>query len=169
MDEPATYPLLRACRADAIHLELRDSYTPNDPIWTDWRDGRQVDPVRRYRSWFELVSAATARGVRVRRARIVSEPVTAYVRFEHAITAALNLGAGEQVRWLSRRDAWDLLVPGCDLWVFDRDVVICNVFDGEGNWVDEDRHDDPVAATTIADAFEAIWERAIDHKAYRLD
>ncbi|MFD3613332.1 DUF6879 family protein [Streptomyces atroolivaceus] len=38
-----------------------------------------------------------ARGVKVCRARTVSEPGIDYIRFEHAITDA-NLCAGEQVR-----------------------------------------------------------------------
>ncbi|WP_438948653.1 DUF6879 family protein [Streptomyces atratus] len=54
-----------------------------------------------------------ARGVRVLRARVVSEPVTEYIRFEHAITDA-NLRAGEEVRWLPRRRASTLALPGND-------------------------------------------------------
>ncbi|GAA2374643.1 hypothetical protein GCM10010246_81930 [Streptomyces cuspidosporus] len=35
-------------------------------------------------AWVDLVSSAVARGVVVRRARIVSEPVTDCIRYEHA-------------------------------------------------------------------------------------
>ena len=50
------------------------------------------DPAERYREWFDLITQTTGRGVAVRRARIVSEPVTDYIRFEHDVTAGLILG-----------------------------------------------------------------------------
>ena len=48
-----------------------------------------------------------------------------YIRFEHATTGS-NIDAGEQVRWLPRRRAADLLLPGCDCWVFDGRRVLFN-------------------------------------------
>ena len=53
------------------------------------------------RPWLDLIREVTGRGVPVRRARVVSEPVTDYIRFEHATTDS-NVAAGEQVRWLPR-------------------------------------------------------------------
>src|SRR5439155_6124189 len=119
----------------ACHLEMRDSYTPDDPDWRDWREGRRFNPAERWRDFFNLMKETTTRGVVVRRARIVSEPVTDYVRFEYEVTADHNLAAGETVRWLPRARAADLLLPGSDFWVFDDSVVVFNHFDGAGNWV----------------------------------
>ncbi len=42
--------------------------------------------------------AHIARGVRFRRARIVSEPLAPYIRFEHSITDATNIDAGEALK-----------------------------------------------------------------------
>jgi uncharacterized protein DUF6879 len=165
--EPATYELFRSAVRSASHLEMRDSYTPEDPDWQDWRAGRRFDPAERWRGWFDLISGTTSRGVRVRRARIVSEPVTEYIRFEYDVTAGLNLAAGEDVRWLPRRSAGDLLVPGCDFWVFDETTVVFNHFDGVGNWVCEDRRDDDSLAKQCASAFDKVWDRAIPHELYR--
>jgi hypothetical protein len=103
----------------------------------------------------------------VRRARIVSEPVTEYIKFEFDVTAAHNIAAGEHVRWLARRHAADLLVPGSDFWVFDEVTVVFNHFDGVGNWVGEERRDDETLAKRCAKAFEAVWDRAIAHERYR--
>ena len=105
--EPGTYELLRSTERSAVHLEMRDGYTPDDPDWLDWQAGNRFDPAEReeWRGWFDLVAATVARGVIVRRARIVSEPVSAYIRFEYDVTAGHNLAAGEQVRWLARRRA----------------------------------------------------------------
>ena len=99
-EEPLAYGLLRSAERSAAHLELRDAYTPDDPDWLDWQAGNRFDPEERWASWSGLIRATVARGVAVRRLRLVSEPVTDYVRFEHDVTAAHNLAAGEQVRWL---------------------------------------------------------------------
>jgi hypothetical protein len=52
-------------------------------------------------------------GTQIRRAHIVSEPVTEYIRFEWAGTQ-YNVTAGEDVRWLRRRLAWRIALPGND-------------------------------------------------------
>src|SRR5437870_3278241 len=110
--EPAFDELMRACQRSALHLEMRDGYMLGDPAFIDWQAGRRLDPRERWPAWFDMVGEAVARGVVVRRARIVSEPLSNYVRFEYDITAGLNLAAGEQVRWLPRRQAMDLALPG---------------------------------------------------------
>ena len=70
-----------------------------------------------------LVRTRAARGVQFRRARVVSEPIAPFIRFEYEITATVNIAAGEQVRWLPRRRASDLCLPGNDFWVFDDRLV----------------------------------------------
>jgi hypothetical protein len=62
----------------------------------------------------------------------VSEPVTDYIRYEHA-GAVVNVSAGEQVRWLPRRRAVELLLPGADLWIFGGTQVLFNHFTGTGD------------------------------------
>ncbi|MGH3320025.1 MAG: DUF6879 family protein [Streptosporangiaceae bacterium] len=160
---------LTSAQRSAMHLEMRDHYTPDDPAFADWRVGKALDPAQRWRSWFDLVSATVARGVSVRRVRIVSEPVTDYIRFEHTVTGGLNVAAGEQVRWLPRRRAADLLVPGCDLWVFDDSVVIFNHFAGDGSRPSDatERREDAVLAQRVAGALDTIWKRAIPHEKYK--
>lgn len=158
--------LLGSAARSALHLELRDTYASGSEHLGDWLAGR-FDPVERYRAWYDLIAETTARGVAVRRLRIVSEPVTEYIRFEHDATVKLNVAAGEQVRWLPRRRAADLLVPGCDFWIFDDEVIVFNHFDGPGNWVDTERRDDAALAKAHAVAFDTIWERAIPHAEYR--
>lgn len=165
--EPVAYELFRSAERSAVHLEMRDVYTPDDPDWLDWRAGNRFDPAERWHDWFDLVATAVARGVTVRRARLVSEPVTEYIRFEYDVTAKHNIGAGEQVRWLPRRKASGLLVPCTDFWVFDGLIVLSNHFAGDGSWVTEERCDDPALASLCASSFEAVWERATPHDQYR--
>ena len=127
-------------------MEMRDVCTPDDPDWLDWQAGHRFGPEERWASWSGLIRAAVARGVGVRRIRLVSGPVTGYIGFEYDVTAAHNLGAGEQVRWLPRRAAAGLLVPCSDFWVLDDRVVLWNHFAGDGSWVAGERCDDAAVA-----------------------
>jgi hypothetical protein len=165
--EPLAYGLLRSAERSAWHLELRDGYVLDDPDWLDWQAGRRFDPAERWTSWFELIRATTARGVDVRRLRVVSEPVTAYIRFEYDVTADHNVAAGEDVRWLARHAASGLLFPAEDFWVFDGQVVLWNHFAGDSSWVGEERADDPAVAKLCASSFDAAWERGVPHEDYR--
>jgi hypothetical protein len=150
-----------------MHLEMRDAYTPDDPDWNEWKGGHHFNPAERWSDWFDLMRETTGRGIGVRRARIISEPVTDYVRFEYDVTAGHNIAAGELVRWLPRQRAAGLTVPPTDFWVFDERVVIWNHFSGDGSWVGEERTDDPALAKLCATSFDAVWDRAIPHEEYR--
>jgi hypothetical protein len=114
-----------------------------------------------------LLERNTARGVNFRRARVVSEPVADYTRFEYEFTA-LNIDAGEQVRWLPRNTAPDLLVPLADFWVLDARLVRFGYFAGDGSSIGHDLTSDPEVARTCAEAFERVWERSIPHAGYGL-
>ncbi|MGA5820554.1 DUF6879 family protein [Kitasatospora sp. NPDC094028] len=162
--------LLGQAQRSAVHLEMRDLYAvgdesdiiadfkrtgqadlnPNDPYWADW---------------LGIVREAVARGVVMRRARIVSEPVTDYIRWEHAVTP-LNVGAGEQVRWLPRRLASDIALPGNDLWLIDDRLVMFHWFTGDGDWAGHAFDDDPATVKMVSAAFEAVWDRATPHEQY---
>lgn len=165
--------LLGACRHSAVHLELRDQYavTSEAEEYARWQatGERDADPASPYWSpWVDLVSGAVARGVVVRRARVVSEPVSDYVRYEHAVTG-VNLHAGELVRWLPRRRAADLALPGADFWLFDGRLVRWGFFSGDGHLTGHEVTDDPAAAELCARAFEAVWSRAVPHDEYKIN
>lgn len=164
--------LMNAARFSAIHLEMRDQYAVGDEAddFEHWRSTgqRDADPASTYWApWVDLVSSARSRGVAVRRARVVSEPVTEYIRYEHAGTP-VNVAAGEEVRWLPRTQAATLLLPGSDLWVFDDETVLFNHFTGDGNWASPDMelNTDPAIVKQCVDAFDAVWERAVPHDQY---
>ena len=86
---PQVADLIRACERSAFHLEMRDSYMLRDPKFTAWRGGFRYDPADRaswWRPWLDVVVQALSCGVRIRRTRIVSEPLSEYMRFEYDIT-----------------------------------------------------------------------------------
>lgn len=98
---------------------------------------------------------------------MVSEPVSDYIRWEHLITDE-NVDAGEEVRWLPRRQAFDLMLPGTDFWMFDGRVVCFNFNSGTGVDTDEDQFtNDPDVVTRCIAMFEQVWERAIPHAEYQ--
>lgn len=95
------------------------------------------------------------------------EPVTDYIRWEHYVTTA-NVTAGEQVRWLPRRHTADLLLPGCDFWIFDDRLIRIHHFSGDGQWSDKELLDTASLIEVCAAAFEKVWARAIPHDEYEI-
>ncbi|MFJ1931108.1 DUF6879 family protein [Kitasatospora sp. NPDC088160] len=169
---PTFVELLDAAQRSAVHLEMRDSYDDPDeaPRVAAWRAGHRhnlADRASWWRPWLDLVSGAVARGVEIRRARIVSEPVSEYTQYLHEGTFA-NVSAGEQIRWLPRRRASDLALPGNDFWVFDDTVVRFGHFSGAGAYLGDEVTGDPAVAKLCASAFEAVWSRAVPHENYRI-
>lgn len=154
----------------AVHLEMRDAYMLDDPTFKAWQagDGGQA-ALKDYAPWGDVVRTAVARGVVMRRARLVSEPISDYIRFEYDITEALNVAAGEQVRWLARRSATDISVVPVDFWVFDDSVALFNHFAGDGSWPEPrmERRTEPSMVKACVESFEAVWGKATPHSAYK--
>ncbi|WP_034087354.1 DUF6879 family protein [Streptacidiphilus albus] len=164
----------RAARVSAVHLEMRDLYSVGDESgpYDRWRETGEAgtDPESAmWRPWTSVVRDLTAVGVVMRRARIVSEPVTDYIKYEHAGTG-VNLAVGELVRWLPRSLASDIALPGNDFWLFDGTTVVFNHFTGNGDWADPGTETitDPVVAKLCRDAFESVWARATPHEEYKI-
>lgn len=162
---------LAEAKVSAVHLEMRDAYQPSDPEFIAWQQGKRLDPAAERSSWWrpflDVVTETTARGVVMRRARIVSEPVTDYIRSEYDVTFP-NVRAGEQIRWLPRRKAADIALPGTDLWLFDGSSVLFTYFSGVGEVVDREWRTEPAVVELVKSAFEAVWDRATPHEEYRL-
>jgi hypothetical protein len=163
---PPFSELIAETTVSAVHLEMRDAYTPRDEGFLDWQAGNPV-PAPALPEWHDLVRAHVARGIRFRRARIVSEPVAPFIRYEYDITDGTNIAAGEDVRWLPRRHASDLALPGNDFWVLDGRVVRFGYFAGDGEFLEHELVNDPAVVKLCVSAFEAVWERAAPHAEYR--
>ncbi|MGQ4514361.1 DUF6879 family protein [Streptomyces sp. DW26H14] len=169
---PTFAELLDSAHRSAVHLEMRDAYgvASEAEAFARWQatGEHDTDPASPYWApWVGLIRRTTARGIAVRRARIVSEPVSDYIRYEHAGTV-VNLAAGEDVRWLPRRRASDIALPGNDFWLIDGHTVRWNHFTGAGESGGGEISTDPATAKLCADAFEAVWSRATPHDLYKL-
>ncbi|GAA1977543.1 DUF6879 family protein [Kitasatospora viridis] len=164
---PSIEDLLTACQHSAVHLEMRDGYMLDDPMFLAWKAGDVEASGRAQSPWLTFMADTTNRGVQVRRARIVSEPVSEYIRFEYEITDRHNIAVGEHVRWLPRRRATDLALPGNDFWLFDGQLLLLNHFDGDGNFIDHELISEPGVIKLSATAFEAVWSRSTPHEEYQ--
>ncbi len=154
--------------ASLIRFEMRDSYDETEKGFAEWKATGDISAYD-WGEHLDRMRAATARGVTVRRVRVVSEPLSDYMRWEHACTK-INIEAGEGIRWLPRTQAADLLLPGADCWVFDHRLVRWNFQRGDGI---NPRHytfsSDPRTIRDIVAAFEIAWDRATPHAEYKAD
>jgi uncharacterized protein DUF6879 len=145
---------------------MRDTYEQTERFKA-WQAGvsREVR-AESHAEWHALLAPLVAAGGDIRRMRIVSEPITEYVRYEYETTPEANLAAGEQVRWLDRANASDLRLPGNDFWLVD-DTLLFNLTAGNGDWLGIQRNDDPEVLAFCLESFEAAWARGVDHADYQ--
>jgi hypothetical protein len=160
--------MIGVTRRTAVHLEMRDDYGLGDPSFLQWKQtGQHPADDERDEAWRQVIRAATDRGVSVRRLRVVSEPLTDYIRWEHAITTQVNAAAGEEVRWLPRSQALGLMLPAHDLWVFDNYTVRYAHFAPDGDLTSEVSTTDPRQVTAVVGAFQVAWDLAIPHANFK--
>ena len=157
--------LLADARRRALHLEMRDAYAGSRNFVT-WLSGGDQNRAAFDTAWAATLTPFVERNGDLRRARIISEPVSDYIRFEHEVTPVANIAAGERVRWLPRSRASDLALPGNDFWLFD-DIVLFNLFSGDGMLVKSEVMTDPDVVKFCETAFEDVWSRGVDHADYR--
>lgn len=164
---PSFAELIAGCHRSAVHLEMRDAYGVAEEAadFAAWKRGQPA--VWAGQEWLDLVGETVGRGVVMRRARIVSQPVSDYIRYEHAGTY-LNVEAGELIRWLSRRLASDLALPGNDFWVFDDRLIRFGHFTGDGAFAGHELCDEPAVVKLCSTAFDAVWERATPHERFTI-
>ncbi|MBF6062994.1 hypothetical protein IU500_12540 [Nocardia terpenica] len=158
-----------SCTTSALHLELRDVYVVPDEAerFAKWRTGQltEAEEVEWWAPWQEMTRRQVARGVTMRRARIVSEPASSYIHFEWATTR--NVEGGEDVRWLPRHRATGLEVVPVDFWLFDDRKVVFNHFSGSGEWIGNEVTEDPTTVRRCRSSFEAVWQVATPHADYK--
>ena len=82
---------------EAVHLETRDAYGTGEelPYMAKWSAGEH-DDLSWLDDWCAALRQHAAAGRRVRRARIVSEPLSEYQRWSHSIADPMVEG-GEDV------------------------------------------------------------------------
>ena len=113
-----------------FRLETLDYYdAPNEhEPYRRFLAGERADLAWR-EPWKRLVRDVRASGRTMERVHVVSEPVSDYIRFELLDVYPANADAGEDVRILSRSEAWP---SGLDFWLFDDDLAALLKYDSGG-------------------------------------
>jgi hypothetical protein len=158
--------LLTTFKRDAIHLEQRDAYGTEIelPYMAKWAAG-EPDDLAWLNEWCESLQEHVAAGRSVRRARIVSEPLSDYQRWSYSIAQPM-VDAGEDIRWVPRRRVSSLALPGNDYYLFDDRLAVFLIYAGSGLAVDRLASTDPADLRLCRSAFEEVWKLSIPHRDY---
>lgn len=159
--------LLRGFKREAIHLETRDAYgtAVELPHMAKWAAG-EPDDLEWLQDWCTTLRGHVRAGKSVRRARVVSEPLSDYQRWSHSVAQPM-VDAGEDIRWVPRRRVSTIALPGNDYYVFDDELVVFLHYAGNGLSTGNTISTDPSDITLCRAAFEAVWKLSIEHREYQ--
>ncbi|MFE0420900.1 DUF6879 family protein [Streptomyces sp. NPDC058953] len=162
--------LFHTFRQDAFHLELRDDYgSPvEDTPYARWQRGEPDDYVW-LDPWMALMKRVTGEGKSVRRIRVVTEPHSRYVGWEHSLTR-LNQDAGEDIRWLPRHRLPETIafpVAGNDWWLFDDRLLAVGHFDQDGRVLGSELIENPETVAECIRVRDLLWTMATPHREYK--
>ncbi|MEV6668843.1 DUF6879 family protein [Streptomyces sp. NPDC051162] len=162
--------LFNSFERDAFHLELRDDYgSPvEDTPYARWQRG-EPDNFEWLDPWKSLMRRSTGAGKTVRRVRVITEPHTQYVRWEHSLTVQ-NIEVGEDIRWLPRHQLPEGIafpVQGNDWWLYDDKLLAVGHFDTEGRVLGSELITDPKIVAECIRIRDLLWGLAIPHTEYK--
>ena len=150
----------------AFHLELRDDYRVEgeEVPFEKWLKG-EFDDFEWRSGWLSFMKEVTGSGVRVERARVVTEPHTDYIRWELALDPQ-NIEVGEDIRYLPRHDAADIVLPDEDCWLFDDDRLVLSLFKSDGGSGGFAQMFDSGLVAQYRAVCDQVWSRAVRHAEY---
>jgi Family of unknown function (DUF6879) len=151
---------------EAVHLEMRDAYgtAVELPYMAKWAAG-EPDDLEWLQGWCATLRGHMKDGRSVRRARIVSEPVSDYQRWSHSIAQPM-VEAGEDIRWVPRQLVSSVALTGNDFYLFDDRLAVFLLYAGNGLAVGKVSSADPADLALCRSAFEAVWKLSIPHREY---
>jgi hypothetical protein len=151
---------------EAVHLETRDAYgtAVELPHMAKWAAG-EPDDLGWLAGWCRTLREHARAGKTVRRARIVSEPLSDYQRWSCSIADPM-VQAGEDIRWVPRRLVSSVALPGNDFYLFDDRLAVFLLYAGNGLAAGQVSSADPADLRSCRVAFEAVWKLAVPHGEY---
>jgi hypothetical protein len=158
--------LLRTFERSSVHLETRDAYgtVVELPHMAKWAAG-EPDDLTWLDDWCATLGQHIAAGKTVRRARIVSEPLSDYQRWSYSI-AHVMVDAGEDIRWVPRRLVSSIGIPGNDFYLFDDRLVVFLIYGGNGLNAGYETSTEPSDIELCSSAFDVVWKLAMPHRDY---
>ncbi|MFE2994879.1 DUF6879 family protein [Nocardia sp. NPDC059246] len=159
--------LLTDFEQESIHLETRDAYgtVVELPHMAKWAAG-EPDDAEWLQDWCATLRDRAEARRSIRRARIVSEPLSDYQRWSYSIALPM-INAGEDIRWIPRRLVSSIAMPGNDFYLFDDRLVVFLHYAGNGLSTGKTTSTDPDDIRLCGTAFEAVWTLAIPHRDYQ--
>lgn len=159
--------LLTGFEREAIHLETRDAYgtAVELPHMAKWAAG-EPDDLEWLEGWCATLREGVKAGKSVRRARIVSEPLSDYQQWSYSIAHPM-VDAGEDIRWVPRKRVSSIGIPGNDFYLFDDRLVVFLLYTGSGLATEKLTSTDPADISLCRSAFEAVWKVSIPHREYQ--
>jgi hypothetical protein len=158
--------LFRTFIRSAFHLEVQDTYrTPDETGPLNLFLKREPDDFAWHQPWLSLVREATRTGKSITRVRVVTVPHGDYTRWGLSV-APLNIGAGEDIRWLPRHLTQGIDLPADDFWLIDDDRVVFTVFEPDGRFAGGAATTDPVLVERYRRIHRQAWARAVPHRDY---
>lgn len=138
---PEFAKLFQTFEHTSFRLELRDRYdaTGEQEPLRRFLETRVVDQEWRA-GWLSMLREHRAAGKRWHRVRVVSTPLSVYNDWGIRSAAASN-DAGDDIRYLDRRDAVGL--PDHDYWLFDSRTVAKMHFTDADRFIGAEMIDDP--------------------------
>ena len=154
----------------AWKLEVRDRYNVPEETGTirrflDSGDLGRAEDHARTSPWHRNVTVTTGQGKAWQRVRVVSEPLSDYISWEHAVTR-FNVEAGEDIRWLPRHHPAVGQLPELDFWLFDETWACLLHFDTDDVPRELERIDDPDEIARYLQWCDIAWKHAIPHREF---
>ena len=118
--------------------------------WTWW----DADDLEWLQGWCTVLREAVSAGKLVRRARIISEPLSDYQRWSYGIAQSM-VDAGEDIRWVPRRLVSSVAIPGNDFYLVDNRLVVFLTYSGSGLDAGKFTSSDPADIQLCRSSFDA--------------
>ncbi|MBB6171322.1 hypothetical protein HNR23_001382 [Nocardiopsis mwathae] len=115
--------------------------------------------------WHRNVVQSRKEGKIWQRVRVVTEPLSNYIRWEHAVTR-YNNAAGEDIRWLPRDHSAVNQLPDLDFWLFDSKRLCILHFDENDEVTSFEVIDDPLIVAQHCQWRDIAWHYATPHDEY---
>jgi hypothetical protein len=114
--------------------------------------------------WQDTIRRAYARGARMRRVHVVTEPLSDYLRFEFTCYVP-NVDAGEEIRILDLGKTGPLNLPDFDFWMFDEAEVVHMMYELDGTQTGRKLLDTPDVVQILAWR-DLAWDHSISFTEY---